>query len=261
MVPSWTETLIACGAQVVGRTRFCIHPAEKVKTISVVGGTKDIDWEKLEALKPDLLILDQEENPKSMARPEISAFHATHVTSVQDLPFELTSLADAFSQAGEFKVAERLQELSDRWERVNQAPMPAPSWERLSGLVKWISVPSCTPQEARIVYVIWKNPWMAAAPGTFIASVLQRLGWKTEQIWPGAPAENRSGLYPAFEIEALASKSDVLLCSSEPFPFHKKVRELEALGRPCAVVDGESFSWFGLRSLNFLERELSWASE
>ena len=68
MVPSWTETLISCGVEVVGRTRYCIHPTPVVKDIAVVGGTKNIDWKKVREIDADLLILDQEENPRRYCR-------------------------------------------------------------------------------------------------------------------------------------------------------------------------------------------------
>ena len=92
MVPSWTETLLACGCEVVGRTRFCIHPAE-ARRIPVVGGTKTIDWNRVRALAPDLLLLDQEENPRAMHDESPIESFATHITSVRDVGPELDRLA------------------------------------------------------------------------------------------------------------------------------------------------------------------------
>src|ERR1022692_4596445 len=89
MVPSWTETLIESGVNVVGRTRFCIHPKDQVKSIQAVGGTKDIDWDKVNGLKPNLVILDQEENPKSMADQCPFPILATHVTQISDVGRDL----------------------------------------------------------------------------------------------------------------------------------------------------------------------------
>src|SRR5437868_6660844 len=93
-VPSWTETLLSSGVEVVGRTRFCIHPHEKVAAIPVVGGTKDWNLEKLRALKPDLLLLDQEENPKFMAEQSEFPFHATHIESVQSVAGALRAMGE-----------------------------------------------------------------------------------------------------------------------------------------------------------------------
>ena len=83
LVPSITETLIEAGVEVVGRTRFCIHPAEKIKSISIVGGTKNIDWQKVEALKADALILDKEENPQSFANNSPIPYFAYHFEDVE----------------------------------------------------------------------------------------------------------------------------------------------------------------------------------
>jgi len=92
MVPSWTETLLECGCEVVGRTRFCIHP-ERVRDIPIVGGTKSIDWDKVGALNADLLLLDREENTRSMSVESPIEVFATHVTSVDDLAPELERLS------------------------------------------------------------------------------------------------------------------------------------------------------------------------
>lgn len=72
MVPSWTETLLEAGRdaadfELVGRTRYCVHPADLAASITAVGGTKEINWDRVSELKPDLVIFDREENPKSMA--------------------------------------------------------------------------------------------------------------------------------------------------------------------------------------------------
>jgi hypothetical protein len=98
---------------------------------------------------------------------------------------------------------------------------------------------------------------MAAGPGTFISSVLQNLGLSESQIWPG-PGSGL-GLYPKFSMDGSESfpkptDDTIFLFSSEPFPFSKKKAELELLGRPSLIVDGECFSWFGIRSLRFLDR-------
>ncbi len=86
LIPSWTETLLEAGVNVVGRTRFCVYPADKVRNIPAVAGTKNWDFAAIKALKPDLLLLDKEENPKWMAeQTEIPVF-STHITSIQSMP-------------------------------------------------------------------------------------------------------------------------------------------------------------------------------
>ena len=93
MVPSLTETLIDCGVEVVGRTRFCIHPLDKIRTIPVVGGTKEVNWEKCAEFNPNLVVFDKEENNKEMADSCPFPFHATHVSSIQNICSELETLS------------------------------------------------------------------------------------------------------------------------------------------------------------------------
>ena len=85
MVPSWTETLLKAGVNVVGRTRYCIHPPKLITNIPIVGGTKDVSWDLVEDLKPDLVLLDQEENPLEMAEECPVPYFATHVNSIESL--------------------------------------------------------------------------------------------------------------------------------------------------------------------------------
>jgi hypothetical protein len=264
MVPSWTETLIRCGVSVVGRTRFCIHRSpheahqDRVE-IPVVGGTKDWNLEKLRSLGPDLILLDKEENPKSMAEEAPCEVFATHVTSVADVARELERLSLKF--AGE-PSGDALMALARRWTRVHEvtgAPdsmrTVAIDWDSFPGVLEWIHRPSAQkadPTREFLAYVIWKNPWMCVGPRTFIASMLSALGWPEERLWWGAGKSGPSK-YPEFQMDDVPEEA-VLFFSSEPYPFHRQKEELFALGRPCAVVDGEAFSWFGIRSLEFLEK-------
>jgi hypothetical protein len=242
MVPSWTETLIACGANVVGRTRFCIHP--KI-SIPVVGGTKDIDWEKVHKLKPDLLVLDREENPKAMADESPFKVHASHVTRAQDLPAELEELAGCFEE----KVRYEIRALGKRWQNVLARERRIDGdLRKRPGLIEWISPAPATIENRPVIYVIWKKPWMAANRGTFISSMLELTFCSGEQIGQGLP----NSKYPEFNLEGLSPDS-ILLFSSEPFPFAKFKKEIANLPFASALVDGEAFSWFGLRSLLFVE--------
>ncbi len=255
LVPSWTETLISAGVDVVGRTRFCIHPAMEVKAIPAVGGTKDLDLETILGLRPDLVLLDREENTKEMYQALAGhplAIATTHVRAARDVASELRSLAARWP-AGE--VRENLSALANRWLHVeSRPPQKLTDAKRLPGVICWLS----DPQElTTIVYVIWKKPWMAAGPETFIGSMLGCIGIAPEKIWPGGAQSELSAKerYPQFILEDLP-RNATLLFSSEPYPFAKKSDELSELGFPCALVDGESFSWFGLRSLKFVENHL-----
>lgn len=239
MVPSWTEALIACGVNVVGRTRFCIHPKEFVKTIPAVGGTKDVAWERARGLKPDLVVLDREENPRIMAEECPFEYFATHVTSAGEVARDLGGLAKRLENA-------RLAQLASRWRQVAGAKAPSRALNEIPGVVEWIRKPGPTVNE--FVYVIWKDPWMAVSRSTFIGSVLERCGLRGIQRDFEEP-------YPKLDLAALDPTKTMLLLSTEPYPFHKQKARLEELPFAMAVVDGEAYSWFGLRSLLFLEQQ------
>ncbi len=239
MVPSWTETLVAAKVNVVGRTRYCIHPKDTVSTIPIVGGTKDWDLKKIQALQPDLIILDKEENPKFMAETSEVPWKATHIESLNDLPAHLTDLSDALA-------APQLNEYADRWQNViARKSQLENNFTNLPGLIEWGRKPS-GPVDT-ILYVIWKDPWMVVSRNTFIGSVLAHLG---------LPIPKMSTKYPKINLDDFDPQKTLLLLSSEPYPFLEKKKDIENLPFPYAIVDGESFSWFGLRSLHFLEDQL-----
>lgn len=245
-VPSWTESLIEAGETVVGRTRFCIHPGHLVSEIAVVGGTKTLDLDKIRALKPDLVILDREENTlemhKALERIEGLELHITHVQDVNDLAVEFERLAKRLSNA-------KLSEWAKRMRAALSAKAPKLHNDSFAGLLKWTTVAKL---ETKIVYVIWKSPWMAVGEKTFIASMLKQAGL-TMTLWPLA-----RGKYPEFTLEELPTGVTVLL-SSEPYPFESLVSPAAPtkapfdFARPTALIDGECFSWFGIRALRFLE--------
>ncbi len=241
LVPSWTETLLEADVNVVGRTRFCIHPKEKVNGIARVGGTKDWQWERILGLKPDLLILDKEENPKFMSEQNEIPYLATHVASVQDMPREMEKLAQKLEN-------KKLEEIRERWREV-LTKNPLSKWnfaDDLPGLLHWGKKPEKKP--AQVLYVIWKDPWMIAEPNTFIGSVLSLCGLSNLQKSVGKKSK-----YPEIDLREFSNTDTLLLFSSEPYPFLKYESELGALGFPFAFVNGESFSWFGVRTLRFLE--------
>ncbi|GAG15687.1 unnamed protein product, partial [marine sediment metagenome] len=111
LVPSWTETLLQAGVNVVGRTRYCIHPSEKVASIPVMGGTREVEWAKVTKLKPDLLVLDREENPRILSEQSPVPWIATHVNSVWDVENELRRLHGCISRSG-------LPAMAYRWRQV-----------------------------------------------------------------------------------------------------------------------------------------------
>jgi ABC-type Fe3+-hydroxamate transport system substrate-binding protein len=240
LVPSLTETLIEAGVHVVGRSRFCIHPEQRVASIPVVGGTKQVDWSKVSALDADLLVLDREENPRWMADESPAPWIATHMTSVDDVETELNRLAERLSN-------ELLASMAERWRSVcefHRSRLRARDWLELPGVLAWIRQPTASTDH--FVYLIWKDPWMAVGPGTFVASMFDLLGYGSRML----PLDAK---YPTVRLEDFDPMRTLLLFSSEPFPFDGHKNEIAALPFPVAVVEGECFTWFGVRSLRFLE--------
>lgn len=239
MVPSWTETLLRANIDVVGRTRFCIHPPQKITNIPIVGGTKEVSWDLVLDLKPDLVLLDQEENPLEMAEECPVPYLATHVSSLESLQKELVRLGEHFHNP---PLLEWAVDCLD----ILEAPTPVWNFEKVPGFLEWVRPPSR--KYENVAYMIWKKPWMSVSRETYIGSVLEKLGARVQTFPEGEK-------YPVVELEDLGES--FFLFSSEPFPFQKKMMELKALGVAGAVVDGECYSWFGIRSIEFLRRSLN----
>jgi iron complex transport system substrate-binding protein len=237
MVPSWTETLVESGANVVGRTRFCIHPSQKVKSIPILGGTKNWDLAKVAKAQPDWIVLDREENTAAMGEFPNTPLFVSHVRSVHDVSGEMRQMAQRFQRPHLTDLAERLDLVIKQIQRLD-------SVLELPSILHWIRKPE-VPVE-KIVYVIWKSPWMSVSQKTFIGSMLS-LFLSPEILF------DSTELYPQVKLESFSERSTLLLFSSEPYPFAKHLEEIRKLPFPAAVVDGESWSWFGLRSLRFLE--------
>lgn len=249
MVPSWTEMFLSLSIEVTGRTRFCIEPKDKVKSIPTVGGTKDWDLELIQSLKPDLIILDKDENPKSMGEGHSISFLATHVQNIPTCIEGIKLIADAIGKQNTV-AGGKFDSVLKRWEKIastSPKDLKSTRWPTMPGLIEWVNTPK---QEIEsIYYVIWKNPWMVATKETFIGDVARMVG---------LPLSNSATTvhYPEIDLSLLDPKSTLLLFSSEPYPFHKKVSELKSLPFASAIVDGQAFSWFGTHALGFLEKNV-----
>lgn len=227
LVPSLTETLIECGVHVVGRTRFCIHPKDRVKSIPVLGGTKDVDWEKAKDLKPDLVLFDKEENTLEMAQSCPYPSYSTHVLSLKDSANEFIHLAELLAQPALKSIGERIQNIVES-EAIVASPEALPGWK----------------ESDTVLYMIWRNPWMAVSQNTYIGSVLAKIGIHLPTF---------GTRYATIDLFDHDPSTTYILFSSEPFPFHKQKQFIQSLGYRHAYVNGESFSWFGWRSLLYLE--------
>ena len=237
LVPSLTETLIHCGVDVVGRTRFCVHPEEAVSEIPAVGGTKEVDWDKCRKLAPDLVILDREENTREMADACPFNWIATHVTSVNDVYDALSYIAGHIDCTPLHALAEDWRQLALR------PPRHFPGWHDVPGTLRIVG--DASRNFDRIEYLIWRDPWMAVSRDTFIGSVLSQVGL-------GEYLSDYADKYPRLD-ESLPREDTFYLLSSEPFPFARYREELENRGFNGAVVDGEFYSWFGIRTYQLLK--------
>lgn len=235
LVPSWTETLLEAGVDVVGRTRFCVHPKGRVESIPVVGGTKNVDVDRLRALRPDLLILDREENPREMTEIFPDRWWASDVRSLEDLRRDWRSLGDLLENETFTAPLDLLNDVLGRGRKQPGEQPPA--------FMETIGEPTWT---GSAPYVIWRGPWMVVNRGTFISSMLWQLGVDLK-----TPSDE--SLYPRVAENWL--RSTPALFSSEPYPFGQKAQVLAADGMNGWIVNGESLSWFGVRAVRFLAKE------
>jgi hypothetical protein len=269
LVPSLTELLCELGlaGSVVGRTGFCVHPAATVAAIPKVGGTKSVNVEKIRKLAPTHLVVNIDENEKPMVEA-LAEFIAhvivTHPKSPLDNPklyrllggiFAVEDRAEALCR--EFNVA--LAELKGVPVSALETTPPA-SADSLAreGANTGVSTDdgslkkegdACTvPPTKTVLYCIWKDPWMTISDDTYIARMLQLIGWRHTAL----PEQESGKRYPTFQWSAaLVAEVDEILLSSEPYRFTEAhVDALEQqVGKPVRLVDGEMLSWYGSRAI------------
>jgi ABC-type Fe3+-hydroxamate transport system substrate-binding protein len=231
VVPSITELLfdLGLGAQVVGRTGFCFHPKAAVKSVPKIGGTKDFDLEKIRALEPTHIIVNVDENPRE--RVEAAAQFIPNVIVTHPLsPLDNVDLYRLLGQI--FERQSEADELAARFERVYRNAVEA----------------TCHLASERVLYVIWKNPWMTISRDTYIARTLAAVGWNQIEV-------NSDARYPEVDIGSLLGSVDRVLLSSEPYAFRPRdVAEIESMatggsGPVVSLIDAEMTSWYGSRAI------------
>ena len=236
LCPSLTELVfdLGRGDTLVGRTKFCIHPADRVGAVEAVGGTKNPKLDRIIALRPDLVLLNEEENRREDADALAAAGLALHVSFPRDAPETAAMVRDIGAALGAADAAERIAgEIVARTARVRATAAARAS--RGERPVRW-------------AYLIWRRPWMAAGGDTFVTALLDQAGG--ENVLGTAAAR-----YPEVTAETLrAADPDVVFLSSEPFPFAERhVEELVAeTGLPrerFRFADGELLSWHGSRTV------------
>jgi len=226
LVPSITELLceLGLGGQLVGRTGFCIHPRAVVEQIPKIGGTKDVNIEKIRKLAPTHLVVNIDENEKPTVE-QLAEFVPNIVVTHPVKPRDNLDLARLMGGIfGKEREAES-------WCAAFEAEYAA-----LNALPKTA--------KRTVLYCIWQDPWMSISQDTYIAAMLAELDWDVPML-----GEAR---YPAFSwSDALVSGLDAVLLSTEPYRFteaHADALEKQ-LGIPVFLVDGEMMSWYGSRAL------------
>lgn len=234
LVPSITELLfhLGLGQHVVARTTFCIHPAQALADVPRVGGTKKPNIEKLRDLRPSHVIVNVDENRKEDVQA-IAAF-TPHVVVTH--PLEPDDNLGLYRLAGElFGKRAEAEGLCDEFARARDE----------------LEAASASLPRRRVLYLIWHDPWMTISRDTYISKTLALANWQTafhdpDTRYPQVPAD-----------EALLADTDLVLFSSEPFPF--KDTHMDTLRKltgdtdtPFEFIDGEMTSWYGSRAVEGL---------
>jgi ABC-type Fe3+-hydroxamate transport system substrate-binding protein len=230
LCPSLTELVfdLGRGDDLVGITRFCVHPADRVGAVEQVGGTKDPGIERIVELAPDLVLLNREENRIEDAEALEAAgvpCHASMPRTVEETAEMVRSIAAALDRPAEGEaIACDIEERSARVRAAAEGARP----------VRW-------------AYLIWREPWMTVNRDTFVDALLGQAG--------GVNAfGDRPDRYPRITTaELVTADPDVVLLCTEPFPFQEKhVAELAGetgfAPERFRIVDGEYLSWHGSRT-------------
>lgn len=222
LVPSQTELLYDLGLdeEVVGITKFCVHPSHWFRNKKRVGGTKTVHLDIVRSLKPDLIIANKEENTQE----QIEALAAEFPVWISDIK--------TVDQG--FEMIRGIGELVFRVQEAGQL---------ISEISAGFNVLECSAQPLKVAYYIWKSPWMCAGGDTFISNMISKIGW--QNVNAHLPR------YPEVSPDMLKESGvQLVLLSSEPYPFKEKHIEEIKSALPQAevlLVDGEMFSWYGSR--------------
>lgn len=219
VVPSQTELLADLGLeeQVVGITKFCIHPTEWFRNKERVGGTKNLDMEKIRALQPDLILANKEENNQDQIL-ELAKEFPVWISDVDTVDGALDMIRSVGAVTGAEARAEMLvTEINGSFNEKQHAHSTA-------------------------IYLIWNEPMMVAGSDTFISDTMGKAGFRN------LISETR---YPELTDErVIALRPEFILLSSEPFPFkeeHRSAFQERFPDSKVLLVDGEMFSWYGSR--------------
>lgn len=220
LVPSQTALLHHWGLEreTVGITKFCIHPRKWWQSKTRVGGTKSLHIPTIQSLCPDVIIGNKEENTKADIR-ELQANHTVYVSDVKTLEDAYHMMHSLGRLCGKETSAAAL---------IDQLRQDIRSMRKTAG---------------RVLYLIWKNPYMACGTATFIHTVLETAGWTN--------VVQQERYVTITEEDIRRWQPDCIFLSSEPFPF--RARHQADLAEVCrakvCLVDGQVFSWYGAHQL------------
>ncbi|OYU80734.1 MAG: cobalamin-binding protein [Flavobacterium sp. BFFFF1] len=228
LVPSQTELLYDLGLEqeIVGITKFCVHPFHLKSTKKIVGGTKKVHIEKIRLLQPDMIICNKEENTLEIveALRDIAPVWVTNIVTLEDNLEMIRQFGALFNRRTEAR--KWIDKINFAQREFQQFVMGRPI--------------------RKVAYFIWKDPWMVAGNDNFIDEMLQLNGFTNIYA--------NKGRYPEVHIQKLRIQGDpeIVFLSSEPYPF--KEEDAFEVGRfthhaKVVFVDGEMFSWYGSRVL------------
>lgn len=225
LVPSQTELLVDLGLKdkLVGITKFCVHPKGLLDEKKHIGGTKQLDFEAIRALNPDIIIANKEENEQGQIERLAEEFPVwiSDIQTLEEAWDMMLRLGDIFQVKNE--ASQLVEQSQSKWDGL----------KTLNG-------------HKNCLYFIWRRPYMLAGKETFIHYILEKLGLKNLGL-------NLDGRYPEISTEQIREmQADYVFLSSEPYPFKEKnKREMETMspGTRVHLVDGEFFSWYGSRLL------------
>jgi ABC-type Fe3+-hydroxamate transport system substrate-binding protein len=224
LVPSQTELLFELGLdkEVASITKFCIHPESWHRSKTKIGGTKNLDLDKIYAIQPDLIIANKEENEEFQIRKLI-----------EDFPVWISDIKNLYDALG------MIREVS------NMVGKETKGTEIINNIKGGFKLLSKTENEISCAYLIWDKPMMTVGGDTFISNMLEYAGYKN--------VFKDKSRYPVITAEELEKQApDVLFLSSEPFPYFNKLIDQYKSDFPkinIQLVDGELFSWYGSRLL------------
>lgn len=224
VVPSQTELLFDLGLdeEIIGVTKFCVRPTDKVKRKFKVGGTKTLNISQIKKLNPDLIIGNKEENEKDQIE-ELAQDFSVWMSDISNLE----DAVDMIRKVGQVVGREE--------NAIQLTSTITASFDKLK--IKSFSL--------KVAYLIWRKPYIVAGRGTFIDDMLKKCGLKN-----AFESDRYPEVFPAQIVEA---NPDLVFLSSEPYPFtDRHITEFQALVPDANIqlVDGELFSWYGSRLLN-----------